>query len=114
MTWLAAALAIACQGELEALVERHAASPDDAKIRDELAAHGRAAVPFLLKAASDGRIKSLDRAWLMRIKFEKEERESNLQTLKKARDTKLDLIVDETPLLQITHAITTRAAAMDR
>ncbi|HLG42885.1 MAG TPA: hypothetical protein VI643_05930 [Planctomycetota bacterium] len=115
MTWLAAtAVAIACQGELEALVERHVASPDDAKIREELLAHGRPAVPLILKAAADGRLKAVDRAFLNRLKFEKEDRASSVNTLKKARETKIDLIVDDTLLLQITHAITTRSAAMDR
>lgn len=101
------------QDDLGRHVERYIESPEDESAREALLDYGRKAVPLLLRARKEGRLKELDRGFLYRLKFAQEKRESNLHLKKKAEKTKLDLALEQVPLLQAAHAITTRAASHD-
>lgn len=104
---------VQAQDELEKLARRHVDTPEDAGIRKQLLEYGRRALPALLRAARERRAK-LDREFLYRLKFAREKRESNLAVKKKAEETRLDLVLDNRPLLMALHAVTARAAAADR
>ncbi len=80
---------------------------------DKLIKKGRAAIPSLLSHSSKRGVK-LDRSFFNRLKWEAEKYNDNIDVRKKLQETRIDIVLDDTEILQVFHTITVRGASQEK